>query len=179
MPTRPIEIKAVLLHFESIRHQPGLEQITGYLRSKNVNIGLLCDQDKIALHAELKKNRSINPSHIDTILTGDDAPDPGDGNNAIVLAAQTWKIDPRQILLVSARQADMQMGRYAGAVTVFWNTCDDNRQALETCDYVAGTLAALKNTIRMGLPLPAGKLPNDLLQAFLNDFRFVSKIPHC
>jgi len=172
MPTRPIEIKAVLLHFESIRHQPVLEQITEYLRSKNVNIGLLCDQDRESLHAELKKNRSINPSDIDTIITGNDEFDRRDGSNAIVLAAQTWKIDPHQILLVSARQADMQMGRYAGAVTVFWDTYDDNRQPLETFDYVVVTLEALKNTIRMGLPLPAGKLPNDLLQAFLDDFHF-------
>ena len=164
------KIKAVLLHFESIRHQPVLEMATEYLRSKDVRLGLLCDRDQESVQTDLKNMRSINPSDIDTLVTSDALNSAKRDRNAITLAAQTWGIHPERILLVSARPNDMQMATDAGAVAVFWDDQEGNRQPCETCDYRVDTPEALKNTIRMGLPLPAGKLPNDLLQEFLNEF---------
>ena len=110
MPNRPIKIKAVLLRYESIRNQPALEAIMEYLRSTNVKIGLLCDKDKESVHEELNKNESIHASDINTTFTTDKLQDPADENNAIVPAAQTWKLDPRRILLLSDRQSDLQLG---------------------------------------------------------------------
>ena len=172
MPSQPIKIKAVLLRYESIRNQPALEAIMKYLRSTNVKIGLLCDKDKESVHQELNKNESIHASDINTTFTTDKLQDPADENNAIIPAAQTWKLDPRRILLLSDRQSDLQLGGDTGAVTVFWDTRKDKQQTPVSCDYVISTPEALQNIIRMGLPLPTGKLPNDLLQGFLKEFCF-------
>ena len=172
MPTRPVKIKAVLLHFESIRHQPVLEMTAEYLRSKNVHLGLLCDQDHKSVQTDLKNMHSLNPSDIDTLITSDDLNSAKKDRNAITLATQTWGIDPERILLVSARPEDMQMATDAGAVAALWDPPENKRQPCETCDYRVSTPEALKNAIRMGMPLPAGKLPNDLLQEFLKEFQF-------
>jgi hydrogenase maturation factor len=166
------KIKAVLLHFESIRHQPVLEMATEYLRSKDVRLGLLCDRDQESVQTDLKNMCSINPSDIDTLVSSDTLNSAKKDLNAIMLAAQTWGIDPGRILLVSARPNDIQMATDAGAVAVFWDDQGGNRQTCEACDFRVDTPEALKNAIRMGLPLPAGKLPNDLLQEFLNEFQF-------
>ena len=94
------------------------------------------------------------------------------GQNAIVRAAQTWKLEPQRILLVSARPSDIRLGIEEGAVTVFWGTYEECRQKQVTCEYAVSTPEALEKIIRMGVPLPTGKLPNDLLQEFLNEFHF-------
>jgi hydrogenase maturation factor len=167
-----MKIKAVLLHFESIRNLSVLKPISEYLRSKDVCFGLLSDRNKKFVQTELKESESVKPSEVATIITPDDWRDPRGRCNAVNLAAQTWEFDPGQILFVSARQADMQQGRDAGAVTVFFNAPGDERPPREFSDYVVTAPEALKDIIRMGLPLPAGKLPNDLLQEFLNEFRF-------
>jgi hydrogenase maturation factor len=39
-------------------------------------------------------------------------------------------------------------------------------------DYTISNLAELKNIVRMGIPLPAGKFPNDLLKEMLEKFAF-------
>ena len=172
MQPQPFKVKAVLVHFESIHNMSELETVAEYLRSKNVKFGLSSDKDKESLHAEFKKNQSIHSSNFDAIITAEDLQGPRDGQNAIARAAQTWKLEPHRILLVSARPADIQLAAEKGAATVFWGTLKDSRQHRVSCDYVVSAPEALINIIRMGVPLPTGKLPNDLLQAFLNEFQF-------
>ena len=157
MALRPIKIKAVLLHFESIRNLPELETIAEYLRSKNVKFGLLSDTDKESLQAELRKNKSIHSSNFDAIISADDLDGPQGGQNAIVQAAQRWKLEPYRILLVSARSKDIRLGAEIGAITVFWGTREDKRRHNLSCDYAASTPETLKGIIRLGVPLPTGK----------------------
>ena len=170
--SRPIKINAVLLHSESIRNLSELEAVAEYLRSKKVKFGLVSDKDKDSLHAELEKIKSIHLSDFDAIFTRDDLPSSAGGQNAIVQAAHTWKLEPQRILFVSARPADIRVGTEGGTVTVFWGTLEACRQKQISCDYAVSTPEALQNVIRKGVPLPTGKLPNDLLQEFLNEFHF-------
>ena len=172
MNTRAVKIEAVLVHFESIRNLSELETIAEYLRSKNLRFGLLSDKDRGSLYAEFKKNKSIHLADFDAIITAGDLHASKNDQNAIARASQTWKLEPHRIMLVSGRPADITQGIEKGAVTVYWCTIEDIRHHRVSCDYVASTPDALKNIIRMGVPLPTGKLPNDLLQAFLNEFHF-------
>lgn len=172
MQQRPFKIKAVLVNLESIPNRSELETVAGYLRSKNLKFGLLTDKDKESLQAELKKYKSIHSLNFATIITTDNAQGPKGGENAIARAAETWELEPQRILLVSARPADIELGLEKGAVTVFWGSPEESRQHRVFCDHVVSTPQALVKIIRMGVPLPSGKLPNDLLQVFLNEFHF-------
>ena len=68
---------------------------------------------------------------------------------------------------------DMRAGRAAGAVTAFLvnHRAPDGGEAAAPeaadCDFCVGRLGELEEVVRLGLPLPPGKLPNDLLAGFL------------
>ena len=67
----------------------------------------------------------------------------------------------------------MRAGRAAGAVTAYLVNHGEpgDGEAAEPqaadCDFVVGRLPELEDVVRLGLPLPPGKLPNDLLAGFL------------
>ena len=172
MNPRVFKIEAVLAHFESIRNLSELETIADYLRSKNLLFGLLSDKDRGSLYTEFKMNKSMHLADFDAIITAGDLHASERDQNVIARAAQAWKLESNRIMLVSARSSDIKQGIESGAVTVCWRTTEDRRQHRGSCDYVASTPDALKKIIRMGVPLPTGKLPNDLLQEFLDEFHF-------
>jgi hydrogenase maturation factor len=67
----------------------------------------------------------------------------------------------------------MRAGRAAGAVTAYLvnhGAADAGEAAgpdTADCDFIVGRLRELRDVVRLGLPLPQGKLPNDLLAGFL------------
>jgi hydrogenase maturation factor len=76
------------------------------------------------------------------------------------------------MIVVGDFHFDIQAGKAAGAVTVFIdNGSTPSAQHIES-DYRISNLKELKNIIRMETPLPAGKFPNDLLEAFLGEYPF-------
>jgi hydrogenase maturation factor len=172
MQTRPIKIKAVLLQYESLRIQPDAEALIQYLQSKNLKIGLLCDKSRPSIRRELINSKSIRPSGVDVLIGRDELGAHQNQANAVVLAAETLNLDPDRMLLVSSRHTDLEIGSAAGAATVFLNPNSVTGPHPAVGDYVISTLKDLEKIIRMGLPLPTGKLPNDLLREFLDEFRF-------
>jgi hydrogenase maturation factor len=172
MNTKPINIKAVLLHFESIQGQPGVESVVEYLRLKKLKIGLFTEQRMESMRKEEVHLKSLGISDIDVILAGGELRKRHGESNAVVPAAEALQLDPGQILLVSSRRADIAAGSATGAICVFFDTPPDTGPQPEACDYMISTLAQLENVIRMGVPLPSGKLPNDLLREFLDEFDF-------
>ena len=64
---------------------------------------------------------------------------------------------------------DMQAGRAAGALTAFLETGSNHKGRLSAeSDFTLTNLAELHRIAASGIPLPAGKLPNDLLKVFLD-----------
>lgn len=172
MNTKPINLTAVLLHIESLQGQPGVESVVEYLRSKKLKIGLFSDHSKESMRDAEAYPKLLGISDIDVILTGDELRERDAGSNAVVLAAEALQVDPGQILLVSSRQADIAAGSSTGAICAFFDTAPGTKPQPEACDFMISTLAQLDNVMRMGVPLPSGKLPNDLLHEFLSEFDF-------
>ena len=75
-------------------------------------------------------------------------------------------------MVVSADRDVLALAKDAGTVTVAWCAHGAPDAPGPVTDYRAGDLNQLTRLIRMGAPLPAGKLPNDLLQEFLGEFTF-------
>jgi len=172
MQIRPINLKAVLFHFESIRKQPEAEMIFQYLRAKNLKIGLFSDRRTQTIQPAEIIFKSFRLSDADVIVTAGQLPPQKSKTNAIARAAEKLKLDPGRILLVSSQPGDIETGSDTGTVTVFLDTLPDGKPQPQACDYTISRLETLQNVIRMGVPLPAGKLPNDLLREFLNEFQF-------
>ena len=172
MRTRPINLKAALFHFDSIRQQPEAEMIYQYLRAKNLKIGLFTHRRTQTLYDQVKNSQTPCLSDADVMITPGEFGAHEGKSNVIARAAEAFKLDPGQILLLSSQHADIEAGGDMGMVTVFLNAIPDDRPPPENCGYAISGLGELKNVIRMGVPLPAGKLPNDLLYEFLNEFQF-------
>ena len=81
---------------------------------------------------------------------------------------QRWTSPPGQVLVVGDFSFDMQAGRAAGALTAFLDTgAGPGGPAVES-DFTIARLEGLHPIVAAGIPLPAGKLPNDLLKSFLD-----------
>jgi hypothetical protein len=94
---------------------------------------------------------------------------PGGRGNPFAAAARATAFRPSLSLVVSADPALLRLAGAAGAATLLLGA--RAAEAAET-DFAIEHLRGLGAIVRMGLPLPAGKLPNDLLRALLSGFRF-------
>jgi hydrogenase maturation factor len=81
-------------------------------------------------------------------------------------------VPPHQIMAVAADPAFLEEGRKAGAFTVYFNPGEKSQPAELDFNFQISRLKDLKNIVRQGIPLPSGKLPNDLLREYLNQFVF-------
>lgn len=94
---------------------------------------------------------------------------PGGRGNPFAAAARATAFRPDRSLVVSADPAVLRLAGAAGAATLLLGA--PTADPAET-DFAIEHLRGLGPIVRMGLPLPAGKLPNDLLRALLSGFRF-------
>jgi hydrogenase maturation factor len=88
------------------------------------------------------------------------------------MAAERLNVPVSEVLMVGDFTLDVEAGRRAGAITVLLNNPRMPVPADTPCDFRIDRLQEVKGIVRMGMPLPGGKLPNDLLHEFLSQFGF-------
>ena len=187
MQTGKMHIKAVVFDLESTLVQtgnndpttiikpttlPDAEDVIGYLRSKNIRLAVFSRGNLASVEKILADLSPSGISGFDAIVCRQQLQPDSTGSDAIDLAAKKMKLSPRQIMAVAADPAFLQEGATAGAFTVHFAP----DAALQTIDFdftfQISRLSELKNIVRQGIPLPSGKLPNDLLREYLNQFVF-------
>ena len=115
---------------------------------------------------------SIRISDFDTIIGREQLPAQGGDVDVMALAAKEMKVPVRHVMAVTSDPVILQKARDAGALTVFFDpSAQFEKKRIET-DFYTSQLAELKHIVRQGIPLPPGKLPNDLLREYLNQFVF-------
>ena len=152
----------------------GVEHVVRALRTAGVAIGVLTRNGREAVDRALLRFPSLTAADFDVLVTRDDGLAPKPAPDGVVHAAEVMGSTPEETLVVGDYLLDMQAGRAAGAVTAYLvngrsagGDIDDAAPDAADCDFVVGRLAELEDVVRLGLPLPAGKLPNDLLAGFL------------
>jgi len=158
---------------------PGAEDLVPYLRLKGIPVGIISRNSFQSIKQALKNFKEVRKSDFDIIISRDDPVRPKPEPDGILLAAQRLKIEPEEVLVVGDFIFDIQSGQQAGAITVFLeNNYGGRKPAVESqqlklrSDYTISHLEELKGIIRLGIPLPAGKFPNDLLKEGLEQFAF-------
>jgi hydrogenase expression/formation protein HypE len=153
----------------------GAEDLVLRLRDLGVAVGILTRNGRVAVDAALRRFPSLAPKDFDVILTRDDGLAPKPAPDGVVHAARVMGARPGETLVVGDYLLDVQAGRAAGAVTAYLVNGGGGVRDVENavpdaadCDFVVGRLEELDDVVRLGLPLPAGKLPNGLLAAFLS-----------
>ena len=142
-----------------------------YLISKNLRLGIMSTISAKASRPILRSFRSIPAVDIEVIISRDELWQYASEANLIDIAAEKMDVAVENLLIVSSSASEIQAGQKAGAITVLVDPDRKSKPLALSSDFEIQNIQELKNIVRMGTPLPAGKLPNDLLGDFLNQFR--------
>jgi HAD superfamily hydrolase (TIGR01509 family) len=156
----------------SAQPNPGAEEIIQYLRANDVRIGILTRNSLRSVQRALQNFKHTDLGDFDIIVSRDDPVKPKPSGDGVTLAAKRLNIPTSEIIMVGDYPLDIEAGERAGAVTVLLNHSTPSKGRDVACDYVVTQLKQLMPIVRMGRPLPGGKLPNDLLEKFLDQFGF-------
>jgi hydrogenase expression/formation protein HypE len=153
------------------RPNPGAEMLIGWLKQRAVLTGIVTRNSRASVRRALENFDTVRYEDFDLVISRDDAVAPKPSGDGIALAARRLGIAPEQILMVGDFVFDTAAGRAAGAHTALLDPRHDPALENADCDFRIRHLDELTAIVRDGLPLAAGKLPNDLLQGFLAEFR--------
>jgi hydrogenase maturation factor/beta-phosphoglucomutase-like phosphatase (HAD superfamily) len=92
--------------------------------------------------------------------------------NPFALAARALRVPIARMLVVSAERSMLDRAAAAGAATVLVSAGPAPIEPAAAVHLQITDLRHLRKIIRLGVPLPPGKLPNDLLKQFIDEFEF-------
>jgi HAD superfamily hydrolase (TIGR01509 family) len=153
----------------AVRSRParGAEQMIARLKSRGLPLAIISRNCRRSIERALDNFKTTRAADFDLIISRDDPISPKPSPDGILEAAQVLNVRPDEILVAGDFIFDIQAGYRAGAVTVFLDNNPENAAAPKESDFIITGLGELERLVRMGIPLPAGKLPNDLLKSFL------------
>jgi hydrogenase expression/formation protein HypE len=179
LPTRfqRDDASAVLARFEKeaaavSKPNPGAQDVIHYLRSKDVAVGIITRNTLASIKRSLKNFENIDLSAFDVVISRETPVQIKPSGDGIILAAEMLNIDVRQMIMVGDFIFDIRAGQAAGCITVFINHAAASDAEKVDSDFIVTGFEEIKDIVRLGLPLSPGKLPNDLLENFLEEFDF-------
>ena len=156
---------------EASMPKTGAEAAVCFLRSRHIPIGILTRNSRRAVLRALQNFETVSASDFDLILTREDTIKDKPHPDGVLKAAGHFNVEAGELAMVGDFVFDILAGRRAGALTVFLTNHEDRVPDRPASDFTIDSLAELNTIVRLGMPLPAGKLPNDLLELFIRDFK--------
>ena len=195
--TGAFRLRAVLFDFDGTLTLPGIleeeaamaaspapyaEDAVHGVRSWGLKTGIITRTTRASVEQALQNFPGLDiMEDFDVVVTRDDPVEPKPAPDGVRLAAERLGVKAEEIVVVGDHFLDIWAGRKAGAVTVLLrdhpDTTSDEEVAFEPDlgggepiepDFTLETLQELDQIIRLGLPLPQGKLPNDVLGRYLD-----------
>ena len=158
------------------RPNAGAEEAVRALRRHGLKVGVITRNGRAAIDRALERFAPLGAADFDVIVTRDDPCPPKPAPDGVLRAAERMGVDPARVLVVGDFILDALAGRRAGAVTVYLTNGEAPDPDAEpgdagegACDFVIDSLDELDAVVRVGLPLAPGKLPAELLAAYLQD----------
>jgi hydrogenase expression/formation protein HypE len=148
---------------EQTRENAGATELVRTLRRLGVPLGIITRNTRGSIDRSLAKLPGIDPADFDVIVTRDLPLSPKPLPDGVLYAAAQLGVAVRELLVVGDYAFDIQAGKRAGALAMYLHNDPSGSFNGEGADFVVGSLAEALALIRLGLPLPAGKLPGDLL----------------
>lgn len=151
---------------------PSAAPLLARVRSRGLRIGLFSRHGRKAVSFFLKRHRPALGSGVRPYLVREDLVAISGRRNPFRMAAERLRVPAREILVASAERGVLDLAAAAGAVTVLVSEGAPPPGPAVSAHFRIAELSRLETVLRLGLPLPPGKLPNDLLQRFLEEFPF-------
>jgi hydrogenase maturation factor len=178
-----MRIKALIFHLENTLIQPGeLDEeskpapgagvLLRFLELKNLRLALLSSRSPANCEKLLEILSEVGETKFDEIISRKETQASGRSTTAVRLVTRKLNLPPEQVLVVTANSAVLREAQSAGTAAVFFDPSSTPGAMPAENTYQISKLDQLIRIVRLGTPLPAGKLPNDLLREFLNQFEF-------
>ncbi len=171
------------------RPNAGAGETVRGLRRRGLKVGVITRNGRPAIDRALANFDDLDAADFDVIVTRDDPYPPKPAPEGVLGAAAAMGVDPARVLVVGDFILDALAGRAAGAVTAFLANRESPGAPLPAdaadveadlpagsgcpeegaCDFVIASLDELGGIVRLGSPLAQGKLPADLLAAYLTN----------
>ncbi len=169
MTNRPIHIKAVLLRLEPTT---ALLKSSQDLIAKDLQLGIISRSDLDTVQEALRSCPFINEDDMDVIISRPEIMRHKADADLIHRAAQKMNIAVGSVLFISPHPPEIRAAQQIGAITAWMRAGQEAGPEASSADFEFENIAEIKDMVRMGIPLPAGKLPNPLLRNFLDQFIF-------
>ena len=156
----------------SSKFAPETEEVLRFLKKKNLRMALVSHSCFASVQTMLEKISFLTFSNFDAIITREDLLATNADINPVTLAVQKLNILSDQILTVAGDLPGVYEAQAAGTIAVFRDQSGVSTSNLIKDVIQISQLDELIPIVRLGIPLPPGKLPNDLLREFLNQFVF-------
>jgi hydrogenase maturation factor/phosphoglycolate phosphatase-like HAD superfamily hydrolase len=162
------ELKAVA----KLNPDTAVVEIIQFLISKNLRVGIISTMSRKAVRQVLRPFRSIPSADIEVIISRAEFLQLTPEVNLIDIAAEKMNLAAKNLMIVAANASEIKAAQRTGAITVLMDPNQKSKPIALTRDFGIQNIQELKDIVRMGTPLPAGKLPNTLLRDFLDQFIF-------
>ncbi len=149
----------------------GAQNLIDWIKQQGLPVGIITRNSRSSVCRAVENFDRMTADDFDLIVSRDDPPAPKPSGEGVVWAARKLDILPEEILVVGDFVFDVQAGQAAGALTALLDPRDDPHLKEADPHFHIHLLEELPDIIRAGLPLPAGKLPNDLLKDYLQGIR--------
>lgn len=152
-------------------HSAVLETLQ-YIVAKDLRIGVISHSTLNTIRQSLQVLGKIGEGDFDFIISRDNIVHQTPWTNLIRLAAKRLNVAVENMLIITAHASEIENARHKGATTIYLNARLNSDPTSVNADFEIEHIREIKDIVRMGIPLPAGKLPNQLLRDFLNQFIF-------
>jgi hydrogenase expression/formation protein HypE len=146
---------------------PDASELVAFCRKRGLRLGIVTRNSRRSIMASFAAFGRLSAKDFDVIVTRDDPvaakPDPA----SVQFACERIGVAPARAIVVGDYLYDIDAGRAAGARTVFYDSDPSRQFTRPECDHTIGCLGELMLIISLYLPLPPGKLPNELLKLFI------------
>jgi len=169
MKIRPFHIKAVFFRLEPT---PDLLEISRQLTLKGLPQGFISQADPRSARQALRNGGWVADDDMPVIISRREIMQQKTGAELIHAAARQMNVAVENVLFISPHASEVQIAQQAGTITAWMRRGQNSDPAASVADFEIESISAIRDVVRMGVPLPSGKLPNRLLHDFLDQFVF-------
>jgi len=149
------------------RANDGAGELVAFLRERGIPMAIITRNSREAVTRAFANLPGIEPSDFAAVVTRDFPLGRKPLPDGVTFVAAKLGIAVSRLLVIGDHAFDVEAGKRAGAPTMFLRNDPGEPQPDGGADFVVGTLGEALEVIRLGLPLPVGKLPADLLEQAL------------